>query len=316
VVITRSAVAAAFFARYSGTTLRTYRYKLGAFSRWLGVPVPQLPLAVLHAGATQVYLDVERYRAHLRDDRHASPATINGALAAIRTLVRFLRRAQFCSWTLDVTSERQVSYRDTRGPGLAAVRTILQAAARQPNEAKAARDVAIIRLLVDCALRRSEVIGLDLEHVELDQRGLPAGILIRGKGKAERERLSLPLKMGVALGAWLRLRARAEGPLFTALDRGAGCMGRRGRLRQPLERLTGESVAKMLRELARRSDLRGAVRPHGLRHTAITTVLDQGVGIREAQRFSRHADPRTLVRYDDNRQDIAGAVARSLSELI
>ena len=309
-------LAAAFFARYSGATLRTYRYKLTAYGRWLGVPLPQLPLAFLHTGATQVHLDAERYRAYLRDERHASPATINGALAAIRTLVRFLRRAQLCSWTLDVPSERQVPYRDTRGPGLEAVRALLEAATSQPNKAKAARDVAMIRLLVDRALRRSEVVGLDVQHVELDKRGGPMAILIKGKGRGERERLSLPPRTAAALADWLRARGDDDGPLFIALERGTGRSGRQGRMRAPLERLTGESVARTLQRLAVRSKLGARVRPHGLRHTAITALLDQGVGIREVQRFSRHADPRTLVRYDDNRQDLAGNAAKTLSELV
>jgi phage protein U len=34
------------------------------------------------------------------------------------------------------------------------------------------------------------------------------------------------------------------------------------------------------------------------------------------QRFSRHADVRTLQRYDDNRQDMAGTAARMLSDML
>jgi hypothetical protein len=45
-------------------------------------------------------------------------------------------------------------------------------------------------------------------------------------------------------------------------------------------------------------------------------LLDAGVGLREAQRFSRHANPRTLMRYDDNRTDLAGEMARTVSELV
>jgi integrase/recombinase XerC len=50
-----------------------------------------------------------------------------------------------------------------------------------------------------------------------------------------------------------------------------------------------------------------------LRHTAITAVLDAGASIREAQRFSRHKDPRVLLRYDDNREDLGGRRAAELS---
>lgn len=51
-------------------------------------------------------------------------------------------------------------------------------------------------------------------------------------------------------------------------------------------------------------------------HAAITVLLDQGAALRETQRFSRHADPLTLMQYDDNRTDIAGEMARTVSELV
>ena len=52
------------------------------------------------------------------------------------------------------------------------------------------------------------------------------------------------------------------------------------------------------------------VRPHGLRHLAITTALDRSNGdVRAVAKFSRHQDLRTLSRYRDNRPDLAGNVA-------
>jgi hypothetical protein len=54
----------------------------------------------------------------------------------------------------------------------------------------------------------------------------------------------------------------------------------------------------------------GRVRPHGFRHHAITRALDLTSGdLRRVQRFSRHRDPRTVLRYDDNRRDLGGEVA-------
>lgn len=55
-------------------------------------------------------------------------------------------------------------------------------------------------------------------------------------------------------------------------------------------------------------------RPHGIRHAAITLVLDRNGGdVRAAQRFSRHLDVRTLMVYDDNRQDLGGKMARMVA---
>ena len=53
--------------------------------------------------------------------------------------------------------------------------------------------------------------------------------------------------------------------------------------------------------------------PHRVRHSAITTVLERNQGnIRKAQSFSRHADPKTLIIYDDN----LNAAQSEMSELL
>lgn len=310
-------LADAFFKSYSGATLRIYRCNLEAFARWVGVPVDRLPNVFVAWGAPRSHASVERYRAHLRDERRLAPATINGHLAAIRSLLRFLRRVHLCTWALDVRLERVVPYRDTSGPGVTAVRAVLQAAASQADPTKAARDVAIVRMLADLAIRRGELVGLDVEHVQRGDSGVPVAAQVLGKGQRQRQPMTLPPKTAAALATWLAKRGERQGALFTPVDPGVGRPGRGGQVREPEEgRLTGESVGRLLAALARRAGVTSDVRPHGVRHTAITALLDSGAGIREAQRYSRHADPRTVMVYDDNRQDIAGQMARRVSELI
>ena len=58
------------------------------------------------------------------------------------------------------------------------------------------------------------------------------------------------------------------------------------------------------------------VRPHGLRHTAITAALDLTGDLRAVQRFSRHRDVRVLTRYDDNRTDLGGKIAAAVASSV
>jgi integrase/recombinase XerC len=52
-----------------------------------------------------------------------------------------------------------------------------------------------------------------------------------------------------------------------------------------------------------------------VRHASITRVLDlSGGDVRAAQKFSRHRSVATVLRYDDNRRDLAGELARRLAE--
>jgi len=54
-----------------------------------------------------------------------------------------------------------------------------------------------------------------------------------------------------------------------------------------------------------------------LSHAAVTAALDLTNGnIRTVQFFSGHADPQTVMKYDDNRLDLAGDVAKKLSRPI
>src|SRR5262249_25113460 len=157
---------------------------------------------------------------------------------------------------------------------------------------------ALLRLLYDLGLRRAEVVGLHLEDLDL-----AAGtVAVLGKGRTQKVMLTLPAATREALAAWRTVRGAWPGPLFTALDRAS---------RGP--RLSGMGLYLGVRELGERVGLR--VRPHGLRHAAITRALDlTGGDIHSVQKFSRHKDVRLIQRYDDNRQDLGGAVAQRLAE--
>ena len=55
---------------------------------------------------------------------------------------------------------------------------------------------------------------------------------------------------------------------------------------------------------------RGPGTDFAVRHSAITKALDLTRGdLRAVQKFSRHADVRTIRKYDDNRTDLGGQVA-------
>jgi len=59
------------------------------------------------------------------------------------------------------------------------------------------------------------------------------------------------------------------------------------------------------------------VRPHGLRHSGITAGLDVSHGnVRFARQYSRHRSIEVLLKYDDNREDVAGDITRKVVERV
>ncbi len=284
----------AFLAGRPNGTLRGYGGALRAFSRFAGTKsVAEAAGKLLGGTAGGANRIAFAWRAHLVEGGYA-PSTINARLASLRALVKMARILGLVTWHLEVTGVRAEPYRDTRGPGRRGVRALL-AEVEDAKTPKERRDRALVRLLTDLALRRGEAVSLDIEHIDLE-RGVA---LVRGKGKHGRVPVTLPEPTVAALRSWIEVRGAEPGPLFVGMSRG-----------RPGGRLTGTSVARIIRQLGERAGIEG-LRPHGLRHAAITQALDLTRGdIRAVQRFSRHADPRTLLVYDDAREDRGGEVAR------
>ncbi len=286
---------AAFLSGRSDCTRRAYSQDLDDFRRFLGVgkvsEAAHLLLSRGHGDANALAL---AWKANLQE-RRLQAATINRRLAALRSLVQLARTLGIVPWALEVRNVRAESYRDTRGPGRHGVRLLLDEIERRRDK-KALRDRAALRLLYDLGLRRSEVVGLDVDDVDLD-----AGtISVVGKGRTQKTKLTLPGPTKEAIRQWLEARGTEMGPLFTNLDRaGKGY------------RLTGTSLYRIVRRLGEQVGLK--VRPHGLRHTAITEACKlaqaRGMGLEEVLDFSRHRDVKVLLVYRDRERDVQGQLA-------
>jgi len=287
-----------FLSGRKPTTMSTYRQSLEDFAGFLGAAsIDEAASAILSRSHGEANYLALRYRADLVE-RDLAASTVNIRLAALRSLVKLARTLGLVVWQLEVANVKTKAYRDTRGPGRDGIRSLFTEAGTR-DDAKGLRDVAIVRLLHDLGLRRAEVVGLDLEDVDLDA----GAVFVVGKGRTEKERHTLPDPTAAVLGAWIDVRGTEPGPLFINFDR-AG----KGR------RLSGRSVHRIVTGLGNQAGVKA--HPHGLRHAAITEALDKTNGdVRRVQKFSRHADVRTLSLYDDNRQDLAGEVARLVAHV-
>jgi len=248
------------------------------------------------------------------DSANHAPATVNLHLSTLKSAVRFLRMIGAVSWTIEIRNKKAETYRDTRGPSLD---TIKQAIAylRSPQASKIGEDWQIMQLetlvvlLFSLGLRRGEVIALTVDDID---NGTSA-VWITGKGRDARERLDLPPNAQKALLRWLSERTRllTLTPHPNALK--SLFLNRDG---HPL------NAAALYHQIAQLGKQIGAtLRPHGLRHAAITQAFeraktDPSVGLAQIQRFSRHAKADTLLIYKDNHDNEALRVASSLDNLL
>lgn len=294
------------------TTAAAYRAGIRALQRSIGAPSPAAAAGtLLHPTAGP--RAIAEFRAALRADLEAgaiSAATANLRLAACAALSRHAAEMGLPAPRLEFRRFPARPYRDTAGPDISIVRRLFAAARADADRCRGCRDEAMLALLARRGLRRGEVAALDTTDLERNGSARPAAVYIRAKGHTERQRVSIPAAAGEALLRWLAVRPAdaSTAALFIPTGRGRSARTRGARL-------TTRSLANALAALARRAGLPG-LRPHQLRHFAVTAALETGASIRDAAAFARHADIRTTTLYDDARADIGGRVAETLSAAI
>jgi integrase/recombinase XerC len=298
------------------STQKGYRADLAMFAAWAKAPSDHAAVeALLHAGPARANAIIIAYIAHMKEqpvqtdgkDFHGlAAATINRRISAIRSIIKFGRLIGLINWSLDVGGEREVgnqSRRDMRGPDLADARLLFRAADAMGDQKLARRDRAILAVLYDLGLRRAEVCRLDLADVEPGQVGEIVAVWVHRKGKRERTRMTVPPATAQLLGSWIEARGILPGPLFQRTDR---------KEVNSDARMSGESIRLITKRLSTIAGVK-SVRPHGMRHSAVTTLLNDGRHLQDVQKFGGWATLDTLLRYEDQRHDTAGELAGLLS---
>jgi len=143
------------------------------------------------------------------------------------------------------------------------------------------------------ALRRSEICALRWGNVH-QERGHWV-LWVKGKGgKLRKVKLQVPVLRAIKEYFDKSGRERGEeAPLFVATQHDRGEVP-----------LSTNTVAQIVKRRAKQAGVSKRITPHSLRHTAITLALDGGASVRKAQQLAGHADPKTTMRYDRNRQNL------------
>ncbi len=220
------------------------------------------------------------YLAHLGSRRYAA-RTITRKVSVLRRYFNWARRTGRIDTdpTLGLTAPRGGS----RLPQVLKddqIHTLIEKPARAgDDDARDARDLAIVELLYGSGLRVSELCGLSRDDVDLSR------LEVRVWGKGSKQRL-VPLSepAAAALRPWLQHHRHSFVTADTPAD--AVFLNQRGRAMTP-------------RDVRRVLDRRSVVptHPHALRHTFATHLLDGGADLRTVQELLGHADIATTQIY-------------------
>jgi integrase/recombinase XerC len=258
----------------SAHTLRAYRSDLDRFAEYLG---PDL-------GWKDVdHVSIRGFLSHLHG-LGLSKVSVARSLAALRSLYKWLAREGVIEQNpAKLVATQRLPKRLPRVPTLEEMNGLLDSPMPE-NAAFPERDRAIFELLYGCGLRNSELLGIDLDHID-EGNGV---ILIRGKGKKQRY---VPLE-GAAAEALAGYRAARQRVLLDA-----GKSTRRLFINRRGGPLTTRSVRRIVKQIAVAKGLPPDFHPHTLRHAFGTHMLSEGADLRSIQELLGHERLSTTQRY-------------------
>lgn len=221
-------------------------------------------------------------------ERYPSAASANQRLAALRGVLKEAWRlgqlpGDEYQRAVDLTPIKGEAAPKGRHIAGEELRAMLAACVADASSA-GVRDAALLGVLYNTGMRRSELVALDLADYQPKRRAL----LIR-KGKGNKGRAAyLSQAEGERLAAWIDVRGGWGGPLWCAISKAKRVLTRR---------LSDQAVLYLLQKRAEEAGVE-RLSPHDVRRTFIGDLLDSGVDLSTAQRMAGHADVKTTAAYD------------------
>jgi site-specific recombinase XerD len=267
---------------------RVYEYAIDQFIAWY-CSEPRLALN---------RIVVVRYRLYL-ESRHLAANTINQQLAAVRRLAHEaadsgLLSPELAAGISRVKGVKQLGFRSGNWLSAEQSSEVLKHSCGDSMRAK--RDYAMLAMLFGCGFRRSELVGLELDDIQMRQ-GHWAVVDLIGKGGHIRT-MPIPNWVKAALDQWTQSAGVSEGKIFRAVA-GQGKVWGSG--------ISQNVVWYVVRACCERAGLEH-IAPHDLRRTCAKLCHDRAGELEQIQFLLGHASVQTTERYLGCKQNLGHPV--------
>lgn len=140
------------------------------------------------------------------------------------------------------------------------------------------RDLAMVDLLYSTGMRVGELVNLDIDDIDFEQREC----IVYGKGNKERK-VYFDARTKIHLQSYLSNRKDNNKALFVSLS-------------YPFSRLKISGVEIRMRQLGKKLNIE-RVHPHKFRRTMATRAIDKGMPIEQVQKILGHQQIDTTMQY-------------------
>ena len=241
---------------------------------------------------------VVRYRMYL-ESRHLAANTINQQLAAVRRLAHEAADSGLLSPELAARNGRvrgvkQFGFRSGNWLSAEQSSDVLKHAAGGTMRAR--RDVAMLAMLFGCGFRRSELVALELDDIQMRQ-GHWAVVDLIGKGGHIRT-VPIPAWVKAELDQWTRAAGVTEGKIFRAVARPGKVWG---------SGVSQNVVWYVVRTCCEKAGVEH-IAPHDLRRPCAKLCHDRCGELEQIQFLLGHASVQTTERYLGCKQNLGHPV--------
>lgn len=258
----------------ANNTILAYRRDLNKYVKFIGKK------GITHGDAVKRE-DINEFMQKLKQ-AGLSVSSICRNLAAIKTFHRFLVRERLAKEDPTTLLETPKLWKK-----IPDVLTSLEIEAiikvSQGKDSQRIRDHAILELLYASGMRVSELVDLKLENVNIDVG------FVRCIGKGRKERI-------------IPVGKKARGAVKQYLDQVRSQVPRTN-FSQNLflsrlgKKISRQSIWKLIKYYAKKANLKKIIKPHTLRHSFATHLLEHGADLRSVQEMLGHSDISTTQIY-------------------
>jgi integrase/recombinase XerD len=250
---------------YSENTISSYRRDLNLFENYLKTQNISAPASVARTSISSFITSLAAMG--------LGSASIERHVAAVRSFFAYLIREG--KITSNPTTDIKTPQKSKKLPKA----LTMNEAKNLVESPKSIRDKAILELLYATGLRASELIGLNMNDINLDVG------FVKCFGKGGKERI---VPMGHIASAMLKLYIAKERPKVETdllfLDNHS-------------KKLTRQGLWFIVKKYVKKSGVRGSATTHTLRHSFATHLLEHGADLRSVQEMLGHSDISTTQVY-------------------
>lgn len=253
---------------YSQHTIINYKLDLADFNKFQG----ELALEKVD------YLFLRKYLALLKE-KNLGTRTVNRHLSSLRSFFKFLCREGYLKENPIqlLSSPKQEKHLPSFLTEEEVLKLIESAFAKDEKDERGLRDRAILETFYSTGLRISELVGLDLDDIDLVSN------IVKAKGKGKKERL-VPIGDTAinTIRKYLDKRKKQAEALF---------------LNKNGTRISTRGVRDIVSKYLRIAGIKDGVSPHTFRHSFATHLLNRGADLRTVQELLGHANLSTTQVY-------------------